>query len=379
MQPEITIVPLMQMASGDRLSLQTYCFQGATPGKKVYIQANLHGAELAGNAVVYALIEFFSQLDAAQLKGEVLLLPLCNPLGVNQRAHHFVSGRFNPYDGRDWNRIHWDYEKTGADIPAFAKAHLKDSPEQIIHAFRQQIGLAFQRELETLRSPAGVTIHQLYRTQLQALALDADYLVDLHSSTNEGLTYLYYFDRRADSARTFGLDFGTLLDQYDGDAFDEAFIKPWLALETAFEQLNRPLKLDIEAFTLELGTGMQLNADAVKRGIVGVQSYLLSKGMLPSVECLEVNESAVRFARHSRVTKYYATAGGLVQWRLKPGTAVKKDQRLYQLLIYNKAGGLPQVVDTDAIADGLIFDVSTNHAVNQGEYVMAVVPFDESL
>ncbi|MEO0824724.1 MAG: succinylglutamate desuccinylase/aspartoacylase family protein, partial [Cyanobacteria bacterium J06642_9] len=139
----------MQMASGDRLSLQTYCFQGATPGKKVYIQANLHGAELAGNAVVYALIEFFSQLDAAQLKGEVLLLPLCNPLGVNQRAHHFVSGRFNPYDGRDWNRIHWDYEKTGADIPAFAKAHLKDSPEQIIHAFRQQIGLAFQRELET--------------------------------------------------------------------------------------------------------------------------------------------------------------------------------------------------------------------------------------
>ncbi|MEO0536008.1 MAG: succinylglutamate desuccinylase/aspartoacylase family protein [Cyanobacteria bacterium P01_A01_bin.123] len=379
MQPEITIVPLMQMASGDRLSLQTYCFQGATPGKKVYIQANLHGAELAGNAVVYALIEFFSQLDAAQLKGEVLLLPLCNPLGVNQRTHHFVSGRFNPYDGRDWNRIHWDYEKTGADIPAFAKAHLKDSPEQIIHAFRQQIGLAFQRELETLRSPAGVPIHQLYRTQLQALALDADYLVDLHSSTNEGLTYLYYFDRRADSARTFGLDFGTLLDQYDGDAFDEAFIKPWLALEMAFEQLHHPLRLDIEAFTLELGTGMQIDADAVKRGIAGVQNYLVHKGMLPSIEPPRVNESAVKFAHHSRVIKYYATAGGLVQQRLKPGTTVKKDQRLYQLLVYNKSGDLPQVVDTDAIADGLIFDVSTNHAVNQGEYVMAVVPFDESL
>ena len=103
----------MQMASGDRLSLQTYRFQGATSGKKVYIQANLHGAELAGNAVIYALIEFLNQLSATQLTGEVLLVPLCNPLGVNQRAHHFASGRFNPYDGRDWNRIHWDYEKNG--------------------------------------------------------------------------------------------------------------------------------------------------------------------------------------------------------------------------------------------------------------------------
>jgi predicted deacylase len=33
------------MASGDRLSLQLYKFTGATPGKKAYIQANLHGAE----------------------------------------------------------------------------------------------------------------------------------------------------------------------------------------------------------------------------------------------------------------------------------------------------------------------------------------------
>ena len=267
-------------------------------------------------------------------------------------------------------------KKTGVDITTFARAHLKDNPEQIVRSFRQAIESAFQQELDSLRSSAGVPIHQLYRTQLQALALDADYLVDLHSSTNEGLTYLYYFDRRADSARTFGLDFGILLDQYDGDAFDEAFIKPWLALERAFVTLHRPLSFEVEAFTLELGTGMRLKTDAVQRGIAGVQNYLMRKGLLPSIESLDVNEAAVKFAHHSRVTRYYATAGGLVQQRLKPGTAVKKDQRLYQLLSYNKAGDLPQVVDTDAIADGLIFDVSTNHAVNQGEYVMAVVPFD---
>jgi len=39
-------------------SRSKYINFGAKPGKKVYLQANLHGAEIAGNAVVYQLISF---------------------------------------------------------------------------------------------------------------------------------------------------------------------------------------------------------------------------------------------------------------------------------------------------------------------------------
>ncbi|BDA73206.1 hypothetical protein RIVM261_014520 [Rivularia sp. IAM M-261] len=47
------------MAFGDVLSLQVYKFIGAQSGKKVYIQSNLYGAEISGNAVIHQLIEFF--------------------------------------------------------------------------------------------------------------------------------------------------------------------------------------------------------------------------------------------------------------------------------------------------------------------------------
>jgi len=44
MEFTISTMPLLQMASGDRLGLQVYRFTGSQPGKKAYIQANLHGA-----------------------------------------------------------------------------------------------------------------------------------------------------------------------------------------------------------------------------------------------------------------------------------------------------------------------------------------------
>jgi hypothetical protein len=45
---------------------------------------------------------------------------------------------------------------------------------------------------------------------------------------------------------------------------------------------------------------------------------------------------------------------------------------LYQLLIFNKNGELPILIDICAEADGLVYDVSTNQAVNEGDYVLSV-------
>lgn len=99
MIPQISTIDLLKLASGDVLSLQIYKFQGDypprsltdRPGKKAYIQANLHGAEIVGNAVIQQLIEYLTALDADQLQGEIWLVPVCNPLGVNQRSHFFLQ------------------------------------------------------------------------------------------------------------------------------------------------------------------------------------------------------------------------------------------------------------------------------------------------
>ncbi|OAB62417.1 hypothetical protein AY599_07510 [Leptolyngbya valderiana BDU 20041] len=58
--------------------------------------------------------------------------------------------------------------------------------------------------------------------------------------------------------------------------------------------------------------------------------------------------------------------------RVALGTIVRSQQLLYQLLVLNKSGERPEIVDVCAERGGIVFDLSTNQAVNQGEYVLGL-------
>ncbi|AFY54094.1 putative deacylase [Rivularia sp. PCC 7116] len=384
MLPIISTIPLRQMASGDILSLQVYKFIGATPGKKVYIQSNLHGAEIVGNAVIHQLIEFLWMLDNTDLIGEIWLLPVCNPMGTNQRSHHFSSGRYCVYEAKDWNRIFWDYEKdisqsnqSGENqLLTFAKSQINLDIEEIRINFLDAIKQQFVKLSDKVNSDSGVAYTEKFRYKLQSLSLDADYLIDIHSSTNQGLNYLYYFRDREESAKFFLLDFGILLDEYDGDAFDEAFIKPWLALEECFLQLGRTIKFDVEAWTLELGRGMEMIPDSVAKGVRGIKNYLKQKGVLSNdfqLDDIPQRNHDMMFKTKSKVTKYYATVGGMINSRIALGREVRAGEQIYQILIFNKQGKLPTTVDIFADRDGFVYDVSANQSVNEGEFVLGIM------
>ncbi|MDJ0618821.1 MAG: succinylglutamate desuccinylase/aspartoacylase family protein [Calothrix sp. MO_192.B10] len=375
MIPEITTIPLRQMASGDYLNLQVYKFIGEKPGKKVYIQSNLHGAEIVGNAVIYQLIEFFQTINSTHLFGEIWLVPVCNPMGTNERSHNFSSGRYCSYEYKDWNRIFWDYEKSAYDLLTFAKSQINLPLVQVRKNYLSIIQESFAKTLAEINSPSGIPYTEKFRSKLQSLCLDADYVIDLHSSTNQGLNYIYYFRDREKSAKYFLLDLGILLNEYDGDAFDEAFIKPWLALEDCFQKLGKKIIFDVEAWTLELGMGMQMKSDSVAKGVRGVKNYLVQKGVLPNCELIQSDNipNQMILKARSQVTKYFAPLGGMIQWRVELGSKVKTGEVIYQLLSFNKQGNLPTVIDVRAEADGLVYDVSTNQAVNEGEYVIAII------
>ena len=376
MQSEITTIPIASLASGDRLFLQLYKFVGHRPGKKVYIQSNLHGAEIAGNAVIHQLIELFNALAPEHLTGEIWMVPGCNPLGMNERSHHFSSGRFNPYDGKDWNRIFWDYEKSaGNALPEFAQINLTQDVETVQRHYRTSILDAFSKLNDKLTSAKGVPFREKYRHQLQALCLDADYVIDLHSSTNQGINYLYYFQKRDDSAKHFLMPVGIELDIFDGDAFDEAFMRPWLVLEEQFAALGRETRFDIEAYTLELGPGMQMNLDSIAKGVRGVKNYLVQKQVLkiPNYPLAPPPYHDMRFTASSKVARYYAPVGGMIQGRIPLGRTVKQGESLYEILCLTKDNAFPNIVTVFAEQDGLVFDISTNEAVNEGEYVLGLL------
>jgi len=376
MNPNILTIPLVKLASGDRLFLQVYQFKGSKSGKKAYLQSNLHGAEISGNAVIHDLIKFLTSLDPDQLTGEIWLVPVCNPLGVNQRSHQFSSGRYNPYNGKDWNRIFWDFEKTEANIAQFAKEHQNLEPDEIQSKYRQTILTKFQQLSKDLTSSLGVPYNDYYRYQLQTLSLDADYLIDLHSVTNYGLDYLYCFHSREESAKAFLLDWGILMNDYDGDAFDEAFMKAWLALERELAKLGKNIQFEIEAWTLELGSGLEMNPESVEKGIRGIKNYLATKGLL-SIENFPLphtpNHSIILTAK-KHLQYYYSITGGMIKFYVKLGETIHKNQKLYEILIFNKTGEFPQLKEVFAESDGLIFDITRNHSVNQWDYILGIMP-----
>jgi len=374
MQPDIATFPLCQMASGDRLLLQVYRFVGHKPGKKVYIQANLHGAEIAGNGVIFELLETLQELRSECLWGEIWLLPVCNPFGVNQRSHHFASGRYNPYDGQDWNRIFWDYEQFCHDLDEFARSHQKLDPEALQQQYRQVILDSFEKHHRHCQGARGASLAEIYRYRIQSLCLDADYLLDLHTSTNQAVDYLYCGQGRSASAQFFQAQFAIVLDEYDGNALDEAFLKPWIALERELRTLGRPIQFELESWTLELGSGMSMSRGSIRRGYEGILNYLAHKGVLQSPGYpLPPSPEPFPIVHKSQLKRYYAVAGGFIGQRAALGQMVKIGDPLYTLITYNKSRTLPATITIQAQDAGLVFDHSTSQSLNQGEYVLSIV------
>lgn len=372
MKPEIELINLQTLASGDKLELKIYKFTGKNKGKKAYIQANLHGAEIVGNVVIHELIKFLSSLSDDQLEGEIWLVPLCNPTGVNQRYSFFSTGRYNPYDGHNWNRIFWDFMDENPDLDSFVKGNINENKNIIQQKYFNLINNKFQAKLNRTNTNRGISFSEHYRNILQLLCLDANYVIDIHSASILGLDYSYCFSSREASADYFLLDYAILMNQYDGYAFDEAFFNPWLILEKKFAKQGRNIRFDVESWTLELGSGMVANPESVNKGFLGIKNYLIAKNMLK----LDIapQQKKTKFVPKNKIKSYYAPQGGIIRNRLALNTRVKQGEILYQILSFNKQKEMPTIIEIKSADQGLIFDVSTNETVSQGEYVLGIFP-----
>lgn len=367
------LIDLQSLASGDVLQLKTYHFQGKNSTKKVYIQANLHGAEIVGNAVIYELIEFFSQLNNEQIEGEIILLPMCNPVGGNQRNLFFSTGRYSPYDGLNWNRIFWDYLHESPDLDKFVHENINLSKEEIYRHYLTDILSTFTKKIEeTNNYQRNISFSEHFRNILQSLSLDANYVIDIHSSSVSAIDYIYSFDRRQKSTDYFLFEYAILMNKYDGNAFDEAFLNPWLVLEKKLNQAGRNITFDVEAWTLELGSGMRVKEESVKKGVRGIINYLTYKKIL-KLDVIEP-QNKTKFILKNNLRHYYAPQGGIIRNRLPAGTKIQPGEILYQLLTFEKKEKKPTIIDIKSADQGIIYDVSTNDTVNQGEYILGIFP-----
>ncbi len=87
-------LPFAKVPTGSEEALPVAVINGRRPGPHVWLSAAIHGDELNGVEVVRRVL---GNLDARNLRGAVIAVPIVNPLGF------IIESRYLP-DRRDLNR-----------------------------------------------------------------------------------------------------------------------------------------------------------------------------------------------------------------------------------------------------------------------------------
>lgn len=322
------VLSMGEMASGAALTVPVYRLQSGRSGPKVYIQANMHGAEVQGNAVIYQLLEL---LRAIEFNGEITLVPYANPVGCNHKNGEYTLGRFDPITGVNWNRM---YHFDASGINEFAERHLNSTIDDIVSGFTEQMLANITKKLE--HNIYGLTTGQRIAYQLQKMAHTADIVLDLHTGPISS-KHLYCPEYAKESASYFNIPHTLLIPNVFDGAMDEATFCPWWTLTECFAALGRDVVFDKESFTVELGSQEQIDLDLAHIDARSILCYLAHKGVVSRDQFQP--DDMQRYACYLKDYKaFYSPMGGMVDYLAKFGEPLAPGQPLARILRMDNYG-----------------------------------------
>jgi len=229
--------PLLSNSLGSQKTLTSFHFGQPGSGLKVYIQASLHAEELPGMLVAHHLRALLETAEAAgQIQGEIILVPVANPLGLAQRVNHKPMGRFDLATSENFNRHYPDLARA---VEPLVRDALGDDPQANVGLVRQALGRYLDNWLPD-------TELQSLRHRLLTLAHDADFVLDLHCDC-EGVLHFYTeeacWPQLEPLARFLGSEAILLAKNSGSGPFDECLSGAWWRLADIFAGLGRNLPL----------------------------------------------------------------------------------------------------------------------------------------
>ncbi|GAA5138230.1 succinylglutamate desuccinylase/aspartoacylase family protein [Thalassotalea piscium] len=327
------VINVGEMASGALLTVPVYRLKGDSSAPSVYIQANMHGAEVQGNAVVFQLLELLKNIS---VKGDVTLVPYANPVACNHKNGEYTLGRFDPITGVNWNRM---YHFDPSIIKPFVRESIGKDDAIIAANFKQLMIDKIEQKLE--HNAFGLTTGQRIAYQLQRLAHQADYVLDLHTGPISS-KHLYCPEYAKASAQYFNIPHNILIPNTFDGALDEATFCPWWQLQEAFAELGIKYSisskaLNKESFTVELGSQEQIDLDAALEDAKSILCYLQHKGVIDAAQYQP--QIMTRFACYLKDYKaYYSPMGGMVDYLAEFGKPLAAGKPLARILRMDNYG-----------------------------------------
>jgi hypothetical protein len=384
-------LPIRVTASGSVLKIPVFQVTSGLPGPKVYLQANIHGPEIAGIGAIYDFLALLRSLNT--VRGTLTIVPSVNPLGLDSKVSGHQTGYadLNETVVGNFNRIYqlWVTDKPSDDpeapqkvvLDTFAEQHRHSDLPMIKQAFRAALGAAIA-DYTAKNAPYGMRHGQKLALTIQRLSYDADYLIDLHTA-GDAIYHLFTFEECLSAARYFNLRHTIQLDESFSGVLDEAFLQPWLRLQKAFQKLGRTIPFadfGVEAFTPELGSADTLDRIAMREDAERVANYLRYRGVLDGRAIR--HEGEFFYAKQDHYRRYHAPTGGLILWHKRAGDHIMAGETIATLLrtYALEADGTGETeIPIVALEDGVIISASESQVTHEGMGICSILTRLQSL
>jgi uncharacterized protein len=339
-------LPSMTPGTGRSIAVHRFGVAGAQP--KVYLQAAIHANELPGAMALHHLMPMLVAADQARrVKGEIVVVPTVNPIGLSQLVGNNHLGRYDFLGRENFNR-NW-LDLSGAIAERVGDA-LGTDARQNVAAIRK----AAIAELNALK-PANEL--QTLRVEIMKLSADADVVLDLHCDMH---AVLHLFISRRDwpgPARELAADLGVDATLYN-EPFPEALTFSgvhsalWARLAARFPGANIPqatLSATVEYRGQHNVTHALGEADAanlyrflVRRGVIAGRA-----GALPRLKAEATPIAGMDVG--------YAPKTGFLVYHARKGQRVRKGEPVCEVIDPSDARGPKARTQVPARTDGIVF------------------------
>jgi predicted deacylase len=363
------ILPASSMGNERTLTVIHYGSQSA--GNKAYIQAGLHADEAPGLVVMHHLINMLDQTDAANnINGQIILLPVVNPIGISQWRDESLQGRFDFYNNINFNRRHLDIT---AQIAERVKDQLCDTAEANVALIRKAAG-------EVLSSMTPGDEAEYLKHLLLSLSYDADIVLDLHCD-DQAIIHVYLgtplWPEAVDLPAQLGVDVTLLAEDSGVTPFDEACSRIWWQLAKKFPEY--PIPPACLSATVELrgiaDVSHETGAQDAENIFFFLQRRGFIKGQAPELPLLRNEATPLRGVEHIK-----APVPGVVVFLKEPGDHIKKGDVIAEIVNPLEAGTDNRVTTVRSDIEGILFSINTDCYAKPGRKLAKIagkVPLKE--
>jgi predicted deacylase len=342
------------------LSVLTYGSSNSRP--KFYIQTALHADEIPGMLMLHHLRK---NLDLAaregRISGQIVIVPVANPIGMSQRIQGNISGRLDLNNGKNYNR---GYPDLFPGVSRRIKGKLTENAAHNVRIIRQ----ATSDEIQTLPD---LTEGDAYRKVLLSLCSDSDYCIDVHCD-NEAILYLYTNGSHPQQEKQLSAYMGCklhLVDSTTSQCFDGAVSLLWLRLKEKFG--NFPIPPSCLGCTLEMRGQRDVTDAYGSMDAKNFYQFLVSQGAVKDIQ-KPIPESLCEAIPLEAQIYLKSPHTGIVLYYKECGDQVTKGDVVAEILDPLSS---PEVARTQVKSsiDGIVMSRSDQRLLGPGQNIMAVV------